>query len=143
VISFRRAGLSALSLIISGLAPFGVAQGQNTASQPGTTNAVSLATWNVAKHDSADDIETTLPSVVVSGAPRSFQVVSIPIPDAFARVMKLELEMIPHGDFVVLGPRTRSLPSSSRRQVGVTIGIPASGLAGRIVARVVTAGELR
>ncbi|HCU11075.1 MAG TPA: hypothetical protein DGB72_03005, partial [Gemmatimonadetes bacterium] len=134
MISFRRAGLSALSLIISGLAPFGVAQGQNTASQPGTTNAVSLATWNVAKHDSADDIETTLPSVVVSGAPRSFQVVSIPIPDAFARVMKLELEMIPHGDFVVLGPRTRSLPSSSRRQVGVTIGIPASGLAGRIVA---------
>ena len=134
MISFRRAGLSALSLIISGLAPFGVAQGQNTASQPGTTNAVSLATWNVAKHDSADDIETTLPSIVVSGAPRSFQVVSIPIPDAFARVMKLELEMIPHGDFVVLGPRTRSLPSSSRRQVGVTIGIPASGLAGRIVA---------
>ena len=133
MISFRRVGLAALSLIISGLVPFGVAQAQSAASQPGTTSP-SLATWNAAKPDSADDIEITLPSVVVSGAPRSFQVVSIPVPDAFARVMKLDIEVIPHGDFVVLGPRTRSLPSSSRRRVGVTIGIPASGLAGRVVA---------
>ena len=48
--------------------------------------------------------------------------------------MKLDVEVVPHGDFVVLGPRTRSLPSSSRRWVGVTIGIPASALAGRLVA---------
>jgi len=134
VIMSRGACVAALSLIVSGLVPAEVAQAQNAASQPGTTSAVSLATWNEPKPDSAGDIEITLPSVVVSGAPRSFQVVSIPIPEAFAQVMKLDIEVVPHGDFVVLGPRTRSLPSSSRRRVGVTIGIPASALAGRLVA---------
>lgn len=130
----RRACIVALSLIVSGLVPSRVAQAQNAASQPGTASAVSLATSNEAKPDSARDIEITLPSVTVSGAPRSFQVVSIPVPDALAQVMKLDIEVVPHGDFVVLGPRTRSLPSSSRRRVGVTIGIPASALAGRLVA---------
>ena len=75
----------------------------------------------------------TLPPVTVSGAPRSFQVVSIPIPAAFAQVMKLEVEVIPHGDFAVLGPRSRVLPIAMRSRVGVTIGIPATALAGRIV----------
>jgi len=134
VIWSRRACIVALSLIVSGLVPSRVAQAQNAASQPGTASAVSLATSNEAKPDSARDIEITLPSVTVSGAPRSFQVVSIPVPDALAQVMKLDIEVVPHGDFVVLGPRTRSLPSSSRRRVGVTIGIPASALAGRLVA---------
>jgi len=134
VIWSRRACIVALSLIVSGLVPSRVAQAQNAASQPGTASAVSLATSNEAKPASARDIEITLPSVTVSGAPRSFQVVSIPVPDALAQVMKLDIEVVPHGDFVVLGPRTRSLPSSSRRRVGVTIGIPASALAGRLVA---------
>ena len=134
MIGCRGACVAALSLTVSGLVPAEVARAQNAASQPGTTSAVSLATWNEAKPDSAGDIEITLPSIVVSGAPRSFQVVSIPVPDAFAQVMKLEIEVVPRGDFVVLGPRTRSLPSSSRRRVGVTIGIPASALAGRLVA---------
>jgi hypothetical protein len=89
---------------------------------------------NAGTPDSTRDIEITLPSVTVSGAPRSFQVVSIPIPDAFARVMKLEVEVVPRGDFMVLGPRTRTLPISSRSRVGITIGIPASALAGRLTA---------
>ena len=130
----RRACNVALSLTVSGLVRSGVAQAQKAASQPGTGSAVSLATWNEAKPDSSKDVEITLPSVTLSGAPRSFQVVSIPVPDALAQVMKLDVEVVPHGDFVVLGPRTRSLPSSSRRWVGVTIGIPASALAGRLVA---------
>ena len=134
MIGSRCACVAALSLIVSGLVPSRVAQAQNAASQPGTASAVSLATSNEAKPDSARDIEITLPSVTVSGAPRSFQVVSIPVPDALAQVMKLDIEVVPHGDFVVLGSRTRSLPSSSRRRVGVTIGIPASALAGRLVA---------
>jgi len=134
VIGSRCACVVALSLTVSGLVRSGVAQAQKAASQPGTGSAVSLATWNEAKPDSSKDVEITLPSVTVSGAPRSFQVVSIPVPDAFAQVMKLDIEVVPHGDFVVLGSRTRSLPSSSRRRVGVTIGIPASALAGRLVA---------
>ncbi len=111
-----------------------VVYAQSAANQSGTATAVSLATWNQARPDSASDIVITLPSVTVSGAPRSFQVVSIPIPDAFANVMKLEVEIVPHGEFAVLGPRNRSLPISSRRRVGVTIGIPASALAGRLIA---------
>ncbi len=73
-------------------------------------------------------------SVTASGAPRSYQVVSIPVPDALASVMKLDVEVVPRGEFVVLGPRTRSLALASRRRIGVTIGIPASALAGRLIA---------
>jgi len=132
--SFRGTCAVALCLSVSGLTAFGVAQAQITTTQPGAASAVSLATWSGAKSDSASDIVITLPSVTVSGAPRSFQVVSIPIPEAFAQVMKLEVEIIPHGDFALLGPRNRVLPIAQRSRVGVTIGIPATALAGRIVA---------
>ncbi|MGZ3468349.1 MAG: COG1470 family protein, partial [Gemmatimonadaceae bacterium] len=132
--SFRGACAVALFLGISGLTALGVAQAQTTPTQPGTASEVSLATWSGPKTDSAGDIVITLPSVTVSGAPRSFQVVSIPIPEAFAQVMKLEVEIIPHGEFAVLGPRNRVLPIAQRSRVGVTIGIPATALAGRIVA---------
>jgi hypothetical protein len=60
-------------------------------------------------------------------------VVSIPIPDAFAGSADVKLEMVPHGEFVVLGPRTRFLTASAKHRVGVTIGIPASALAGRLI----------
>ena len=133
MIRSARAHVAALSLVLAGLMS-SVVQAQTRASQPGTVSAVSLAMSNAGNSDSTRDIEITLPSVTVSGAPRSFQVVSIPIPDAFAQVMKLEVEVIPRGDFVVLGPRTRSLPISTRSRVGVTIGIPANALAGRLIA---------
>jgi hypothetical protein len=133
VIGSGRAYVAALSLVLAGLVS-SVVQAQTGASQPGTASTVSLAMSNAGTADSARDIEITLPSVTVSGAPRSFQVVSIPVPDAFAQVMKLEVEVVARGDFVVLGPRTRLLPSDNRRHVGVTIGIPASALAGRLVA---------
>lgn len=48
--------------------------------------------------------------------------------------MKLDVEVLPKGDFVVLGPRTRTLPINTRSKVGVTIGIPANALAGRFTA---------
>ena len=133
MIGSGRACVAALSLILAGFVS-SVVQAQTRASQPGTAGTVSLAMANAGAADSARDIEITLPSVTVSGAPRSFQVVSIPIPDAFAHVMKLEIEVVPRGDFVVLGPRRRTLPISTRNRVGVTIGIPASALAGRLVA---------
>jgi hypothetical protein len=134
VIGYRRAHVAALSLALSGLVTSGVAQAQPGGTTPGAASTVSLATWNTPTADSTKDIEITLPSVTASGAPRSFQVVSIPVPEAFSRVMKLEVEFVPKGEFVVLGPRTRSLSASSRRRVGVTIGIPASALAGRLIA---------
>ena len=82
------------------------------------------------------DIEIALPSVTVTGAPRSYQVVSIPVPDAMAQLSDVQLVIIPRGDFVVLGPRSRDLNPRAQRKarMPVTIGIPASALAGRIVA---------
>ena len=94
----------------------------------------SLTSGNGPRADSSGDVEISLPSVSASGAPRSYQVVSIPIPDAFAHSADVELEIVPHGEFVVLGPRTRSLPTAGKSRVGVTIGIPASALAGRLLA---------
>ena len=85
---------------------------------------------------SRSDIEIALPSVTVSGAPRSYQVVSIPVPDAMARLSDVQLVIIPRGDFVVLGPRSRDINprSQHKTRMAVTIGIPASALAGRSVA---------
>ncbi|HEY3745730.1 MAG TPA: NEW3 domain-containing protein [Gemmatimonadaceae bacterium] len=84
--------------------------------------------------DLSSDIEITLPSVTVSGAPRSYQVVSIPVPDALANASNVEVEIVPRGDFVVLGARNRSFSASATKRVGITIGIPASALAGRLIA---------
>ena len=131
MIGFRCACVAALSVALLSVALSAHAQSPTGAAQPSTT---TLTTGNPATAASASDIEITLPSVAVSGAPRSFQVVSIPVPEAFSSVMKLEVEIVPSGDFSVLGPRTRVLPNSNRRKVTVTIGIPASALAGRLVA---------
>ncbi len=134
MIRLCRAQLTALSLALSCLAPMAIAQSPAVALQPGTAGTALLATPDAARADSRTDIEITLPSVTASGSPRSFQVVSIPVPEALSGVMSLDVEVVPRGEFVVLGPRTRSLPKSSRRRLGITIGIPASALAGRLVA---------
>jgi hypothetical protein len=59
--------------------------------------------------------------------------VSIPVPDALAHSTDVQLEIVPRGEFVILGPRTRSLPPAGKSRVGVTIGIPANALAGRLI----------
>jgi NPCBM-associated, NEW3 domain of alpha-galactosidase len=94
----------------------------------------SLSMANGPGADSSRDIDITLPSVAATGAPRTYQVVSIPVPDALAHSADVELEIVPHGDFMILGPRTRSIPLSGKNRIGVTIGIPASALAGRLIA---------
>jgi hypothetical protein len=88
----------------------------------------------VARADSAKEATITLPSVVASGAPRSFQVVSISVPATFATAPDPQVEIIAHGEFVVLGPRTRALVSGEVRKsrVAITIGIPAGALAGHL-----------
>ena len=101
--------------------------GGNVRQTPATTGDGPTA-------DSAGDIEISLPSVGASGAPRSYQVVSIPVPEAMAHSSDVRLEIVPQGEFVVLGPRTRTLPATGKTRVGVTVGIPASALAGRLLA---------
>jgi hypothetical protein len=111
----------------------GLAQAGTAGSVPGAGSFVAAA----SRADSGrSDIEIGLPSVTASGAPRSYQVVSIPVPDALSKLSFVQLVVVPRGDFVVLEPRGRDLNPSARAQmrVPVTIGIPASALAGRIVA---------
>jgi hypothetical protein len=86
--------------------------------------------------DSARRSETTLPSVTSSGAPRTYQIVSIPVPDLFASAAEIDVEIIARGEFVVLGAGVRKLgaPGTRKSRLTVTIGIPASALAGKLVA---------
>ncbi len=85
---------------------------------------------------SRSEIEIALSSVTVSGAPRSYQVVSIPVPDAMSQLSDVQLVIVPRGEFVVLGPRSRDLNprAQHKTRMPVTIGIPASALAGRTIA---------
>jgi hypothetical protein len=122
-----------LVLALSGPLASAAAQSVESSAPGGNVPLTTLTTGNGPKADSAGDIEIALPSVSASGAPRSYQVVSIPIPDAFAHSADVELEIVPHGEFVVLGPRTRSLTPAGKSRIGVTIGIPASALAGRLI----------
>ena len=86
--------------------------------------------------DPGNDAEVRLRAVVASGAPRSYQVVSIAVPDQLAGVSNVEMEIVPREGFAILGPRKRLLNGTSSRKgrIGVTIGIPADALAGRLPA---------
>ena len=110
------------------------AQGTASASVPGAGSFVVPA--GSRADSSRTDIEIAMPSVTVSGAPRSYQIVSIPIPDALSKLSGIHMVIIPRGDFVILGPRSRDLDSRANQKTSlpVTIGIPASAVAGRIVA---------
>ena len=126
-----------LAPLLPGLfAALGPIAAQSPASGPpaALARSASLATWTGPMPDSSSAMGTTLPSVSVAGAPRTYQVVSIPVPDAFAGAADVRIEIVPHGEFVILGPRTRSLSAASGNRVGVAIGIPASALAGRLLA---------
>ncbi|HUQ99722.1 MAG TPA: NEW3 domain-containing protein [Gemmatimonadaceae bacterium] len=98
-------------------------------------STVALASWSRIPGDSAKEAEITLPSVLVSGAPRSFQVVSIPIPEGLGHSTDVEIEIAPHGDFSILGAKTRRIDAStSAGRFAITIGIPAGALAGHLIA---------
>jgi hypothetical protein len=124
--------LSLVFALCAAGAPAG-AQAPANAAPSGTATIGSRGTLG-PRSDSPSDIEITLPSVTVSGAPRSYQVVSIPIPEALANASNIEVEIVPRGDFVVLGSRNRALSGSASKRVGITIGIPAGALAGRLIA---------
>ena len=108
---------------------------QSSSPTPRPTSSPSGTFALAAKPDSSRDVQITLPSVTASGAPRTYQVVSIPVPDALAHSSDVEVVIVPKGEFGVLGPRTRTIDvRAGQKKVGITIGIPAGALAGRLVA---------
>jgi hypothetical protein len=90
----------------------------------------------VFRPDTPVDVKTPVQSVTASGAPRTYQVVSIPVPDALSSSSHVEVVIAPRGEFILLGPRTRSMNprSGTRPRLAVTLGIPANAVAGRTVA---------
>jgi hypothetical protein len=112
------------------------ASGQQLATSGGRGLLAASISPVVTRADSAKEATITLPSVVASGAPRSFQVVSIPVPATFATAADPQVEIIAHGEFVVLGQKTRALVSREGRKtrITITIGIPAGALAGHLLA---------
>ncbi len=128
-----RVSIMVLSLL-AGSSVFAPAQGPSSVRQSDHLTLERGPVWSGVTHDSIGSRTIIAPAVYASGAPRSYQVVSIPIPDALAHSTNIQIEIIPHGDFVVLGARARTLAPSTRNKVGVTIGIPANAMAGRLIA---------
>jgi hypothetical protein len=130
-------GAARISLVLLPLLPALTSSGAQTSVahvESSATGPGSSAVISDFSRDSARPQAITVSSVLASGAPRSYQVVSIPIPDAFSHAANVEMEIVPHGDFAILGPRTRSLPTTTRNRVGVTVGIPADARAGHSLA---------
>ncbi|HEY4733801.1 MAG TPA: hypothetical protein VIH53_04555 [Gemmatimonadaceae bacterium] len=73
--------------------------------------------------------------ITVSGSPRTYQVVSVPVPDALLQSVEVEVSITARGEFSVLGSPTRIInPLAGHQIVGITIGIPAAARAGRRLA---------
>jgi hypothetical protein len=108
------------------------AQSLTAVTQPGSGAPVGVA----IPADSAREISMTAPSVTASGAPRSYQVVSIPVPYYFADHSTVVVEIVPRGEFTILGARTRTFSPAkgAKPQFAVTLGIPANAIAGRLIA---------
>ena len=125
----RARRLAVVALLCAPALPAG-AQSLQAPVQPGSLSIKAPA-------DSTDQVSPatiTAASVTATGAPRSYQVVSVPIPEAIAGG-HVEVVVSPRGDFQILGPRTRSIdPAPGHARVSVTIGIPAAAIAGRVVA---------
>ena len=112
-------------------APFAGAQSLTASAQPGSGPS-SLAAY---ASDSSGDVTMFMPPVTASGSPRSYQVVSIFVPDYFAHHSSIGIEIVPRGEFTILGASKRTYaPRGNGKPFGVTIGIPANAAAGRLVA---------
>jgi alpha-galactosidase-like protein len=121
-------------LALSGALASAAAQPASSSELPRALRSVNAVAWRSTEGDSAGARSIVFPPANASGAPRSYQVISIDIPDALAHATNIQMEIVAHGDFVILGAHTRSLPASTRTKVGVTVGIPANAMAGRLVA---------
>jgi hypothetical protein len=107
------------------------AQSLATSPQPGSTPAKTAFDAG----DSSAPGTITAASVTAAGAPRSYQVVSISVPEALSHAPHIEVTVRPRGDFQILGPRARSIDAGpGRNHVAVTIGVPAAAIAGKAIA---------
>ena len=120
-------------LTLTGNAFYTVAAAQEPArARIDAVTPVAMASWRA---DSGKVAEVRLPAIVVSGAPRSYQVVAVSIPDAIIAAQNASVEIVEQNEFSVLGARRRTIDTNARRtRLSITIGIPASAVAGRSVA---------
>jgi len=122
-----------LGVLLAARVPSAAAQESFARAQPGA--GLSSVVAGPAAADSTSDIEITTKTLTVSGAPRSYQVVSVPVPDALAKSSDVSVEIMPHGRLHDPRFRSRSFdPLKGQSRLGVTIGIPANAIAGRLVA---------
>jgi alpha-galactosidase-like protein len=122
--------LSIFALFCAPALPAG-AQSLPASSQPGSASA-RIAADNAY---SSSAVTTTGASVTASGAPRSYQVISIPVPEALSQARHIEIVVTPRGDFQILGSRTRSIDvNPGRARIAVTVGVPAAAVAGKTIA---------
>ena len=138
MIRSRAIGIAATRIILalSVSAGFGEAQQSATLAHSSGVIPATLTVSRSNARDSANAPAITLPSVLASGAPRSYQVVSVAIPDALSDAANVQIDIVPRGEFVILGPKARSLGEALRgkSRLAITIGIPAGALAGRLIA---------
>src|SRR5438270_104906 len=73
------------------------AQSAAEPSQPRSSPSGSFA--SVARLDPSTEAGIMLPPATGAGAPRSYQVVSIPLPDELAHSGRVEIVIVPRGDF--------------------------------------------
>jgi hypothetical protein len=74
----------------------------------------------------------TLEPFVTKGAPRTFQVVVVPLPDDLTNDIEVVADVIPIGNFLVLPPTRKVIsPSQHARRIAITIAIPSRAPAGR------------
>ena len=129
----RHSALIALGAVMVVAAP---AAGQHRFSGKLVAARVTHALTTSSVADSVKEASITLPVMTASGAPRSYQVVTIEVPPALNQAARVEVEIVAHGEFVLLGSRNLYVvPGAGRNsRVVVTIGIPAGALAGRVLA---------
>jgi hypothetical protein len=132
--------LVVFALALTTFAPVAV-RGQARPQQPSRALAVrdSLRLANREPVATPEPEPIRKESIITNGSPRSFVVVSVPVPDEIPLGTPLSYEVNSAGSVAIIGRRGGTIEGTdTRRVVLVTMGIPAHARAGRIVgARVV------
>jgi len=79
----------------------------------------------------------TVEPVIVRGQPRTYQVISVPLPDTFRTRASIGYTVEAEAGFNVIGRRSGTLDPREHNSALVTIGLPASAEAGRVDAAAV------
>jgi len=77
---------------------------------------------------------TDAAAVIVKGLPRTYQVVSVPVPEAFAQAERVDYTVEARSGFAILGRRSGRLNPDTHGSALVTIGFPANARAGHTTA---------